>query len=1089
MKSTRLLLLAFLAVVLTGNLAAVNPNNWIGPQGGGWSQSGYWSLGLPGPLDDVLIYTGGDDFVALDTSSSINSLTLGGTAGGSVLVTDNAAPHTLTLAGGLNLYSNASFQIQDTAITVGANSQNAGGLGLVSGASATINANFDNVGFGVLAVDQGSTFVVDGTLSNSGTIELGASPFLLGGKLTAASLNNTGSVSVAHGAILMVTGGPLITDIPRLGFPQLGAFYDIAGTFTIAGGDPFASLNTIEGQLRLHGQTTNITPGSGSLTLSSTAFLQVEDSSSVTVNGDLVNNGYLATGQFGAGNTLTVNGTLTNNSTLEVHGPSDVLNAVSLANNGSLNVYGYAYGFEATLNVASLVNTGSLNVYGPATVLNAGDLSNTGSLGFYGTGTVLNAGSLTNNGNMFLDNETVSSVNQPASLTVNGDLTNNGYFSTGQNIGGGNVLTVTGTVFNNQNFDIYGANDVVNLGGLINNNHFDLYGSGAIANLGPFANNGSIFVGKGATLNLYQPGGITDIPVGSGFQVAGTVNSVLDSANGFFNLTSVEGYLHMGNQQATNITPGGNLLSISNTGELDASQNSIITITGDVYNAGLLSTGKYDLSPTVNTLTVSGNLLNDAGGSFSLYGSGDVANVGTLSNSGFVYVAPGATLNLTNQFSGITDIPAGAGFQVAGTVNNLLTANNGLVGVNSIEGYLHMQNGQTTDIYPSSFSIFQLTIANTGEFDVGGHSTVNINLDVDNSGVLSTGTYDLAPTANTITVAGNFYNEPNAFLNVNGAGDVVNVGTLSNYGTVFVASGATLNLTNQPGGITDIPYASSFDILGTINSVAENDTGFVNLTSVEGTLYLENGAVTTTTPGNNGVLTISSTGAIHVFNNSTFNVNGSVDNFGYLGADPSTIIIAGTLTNEAGSVFNLTAGDMLQVGGLVNKGAFSIPDGATFQSPRFDSIGSTSVSALATLLVGTGTAGNTGYYQLANGTLGEFIDTNGFGVIVALNGAKISLDGTLDIQLQAGFNPAVGTTYDFITFGAGDLTGTFASMQNAIFNNGTEKWVVIYNDAGGYVELLAQSNGQSSTPEPSTFLLLGTGLIGLSYGLRKRLSR
>jgi PEP-CTERM motif len=69
-------------------------------------------------------------------------------------------------------------------------------------------------------------------------------------------------------------------------------------------------------------------------------------------------------------------------------------------------------------------------------------------------------------------------------------------------------------------------------------------------------------------------------------------------------------------------------------------------------------------------------------------------------------------------------------------------------------------------------------------------------------------------------------------------------------------------------------------------------------------------------------------------------------------------------------------------------------------------------------------------------------------------------------------------------FQPGELSGIFATIQNDYFNNGTEKWVVIYNDAGGYVELLATNN--STTPEPSNFLLFGTGLLSVAYGVRRR---
>ena len=82
----------------------------------------------------------------------------------------------------------------------------------------------------------------------------------------------------------------------------------------------------------------------------------------------------------------------------------------------------------------------------------------------------------------------------------------------------------------------------------------------------------------------------------------------------------------------------------------------------------------------------------------------------------------------------------------------------------------------------------------------------------------------------------------------------MNVGSLVNNGFLEVDTGATLNLTGQPSGVTDVVADSQLDIFGTFKAGANN--GLANLGSVEGFLVLGNGQTTTVTPGT-GTLTIS----------------------------------------------------------------------------------------------------------------------------------------------------------------------------------------------------------------------------------------
>jgi hypothetical protein len=69
-------------------------------------------------------------------------------------------------------------------------------------------------------------------------------------------------------------------------------------------------------------------------------------------------------------------------------------------------------------------------------------------------------------------------------------------------------------------------------------------------------------------------------------------------------------------------------------------------------------------------------------------------------------------------------------------------------------------------------------------------------------------------------------------------------------------------------------------------------------------------------------------------------------------------------------------------------------------------------------------------------------------------------------------------------FSPSGLTGNFATIQNDVFNNGTEMWLVTYDNAGGIVELTAEAH---VVPEPGSLLMLLSGVLAAGYGFRHKL--
>ncbi len=170
-----------------------------------------------------------------------------------------------------------------------------------------------------------------------------------------------------------------------------------------------------------------------------------------------------------------------------------------------------------------------------------------------------------------------------------------------------------------------------------------------------------------------------------------------------------------------------------------------------------------------NTLTVTGAFTNNSGATTTSaisWQTSDVMNVVTLVNNGILEVDAGATLNLTGQPSGLTDVVAGSQLDLFGTFK--AGANNGLANLGSVEGLLVLGNGQTTTVTPGTGT---LTISSVSEVDLELGSTLTVDGNLTNSGQLYTNIQNRQGGTNNITVTGTFNNASGANAELGFFGD------------------------------------------------------------------------------------------------------------------------------------------------------------------------------------------------------------------------------------------------------------------------------------------------------------------------------
>lgn len=346
---------------------AYNPqdqDNWLGGTGN-WSNGSYWSLNSPpGSADDATI-GGANDYVSFDIgTTTINSLTLGGT------LTDNGIASQLNLNTFLNVTTTGVLDFTASTILMGSytydRSSNYGKISAAGLSLGSYGGDFDN--YGVMNVGGLGIPDYGGSFTNYGILKAGG--------IGISSMS--GGFQNASGATVTTTGGASLGSIGNDG--QWDNFGLISGTGNRYGGyfgNTGVLNNHTSGAINLYYQ--DFFDNYGILNNDGSIFIDsVRGGGSLTNNagGVLTNNGTITSyGGFGNG------GSFVNNGTFSGEGG----NSGTIVNNGTFNVFAtLGTGFS---NTGSYVQNGSQSV----TTVNYGTFSTSTPL-------QINAGMLSGNG-------------------------------------------------------------------------------------------------------------------------------------------------------------------------------------------------------------------------------------------------------------------------------------------------------------------------------------------------------------------------------------------------------------------------------------------------------------------------------------------------------------------------------------------------------------------------------------------------------------------------------------------------------------------------------------------------------------------
>ena len=667
------------------------------------------------------------------------------------------------------------------------------------------------------------------------------------------------------------------------------------------------------------------------------------------------------------------------------------------------------------------------------TIAGALTINQTGAL-YLATGSTVTAGANSSNAGLI-------QLENGSALQVNGNLSNAGTIYLGYLASSAGNLSVTGELDNT---------------GVLQLGRIDGLSFGSAANLGSLVNSGSITLGPGTTLRVNgEVNNSGGIGVGSYDAVAGN--------QAYFGSLVNSGGVEVGLGSA--LTVAGNVNNTS-TGAIGLDGVSQLSIGGSVINNGSLTSG-MQAGWGGGWINVNGGLTNSGevllrdgaqlvvlgdainSGTIRIFGSdpesiaSSNAVFGSLVNSGTIqvgYASGFSTGTLTNTGTIVGDHPY-EGNVGAGNLNN-----SGVITVGGLEAGSNVINSGSIQL---DYAEIGGNFTNSGNFSLFGlqemPGILNVHGNLTNSGQF---TADGSIGATNVNIGGRLFNTPTGTVLMNRAMNVFDAGSVVNQGTLSLGWGNTFNVT------------------GGLHAGASALSGFTN------------------------------TGIVNIGPYSNLNV-------------------VGNYTQIAGQT-NLYETGTLQVQG---RGMAVFAGGSVYS--EFGTISGPVFSNAAISLYQLSILGN--YTQGPNGSLTFDIAGTGPGEFDQLNiSGHAQLNGLMTVDLLHGFVPDLGDAFDIVHFAS--ESGTF-SMVLGLPINGEEHFVLEYNASdltldvvpGALVgadsgePILIASNGtsdntssdrssitssiasdyrpSSTTPEPGSLLLLGSGLLCVGYSVRRRMTK